>query len=32
MPQGLVLGFAGWTKEQLSESFGELIEILSRNK
>jgi len=30
LPQGLVLGFAGWEKNQLSESFGELIEILKR--
>ncbi|WP_288350509.1 PLP-dependent aminotransferase family protein [uncultured Thalassospira sp.] len=31
LPKGLVLGFAGWDKKQLSDSFGELIEILKRN-
>ncbi|MDG4719968.1 MULTISPECIES: PLP-dependent aminotransferase family protein [Thalassospira] len=31
LPQGLVLGFAGWEQQQLSESFGELIEILQRS-
>jgi GntR family transcriptional regulator/MocR family aminotransferase len=32
LPQGLVLGFAGWDQQQLSESFGELIKLLSRNR
>ncbi|MEQ9345703.1 MAG: PLP-dependent aminotransferase family protein [Thalassospira sp.] len=31
LPQGLVLGFAGWKKTALSESFGELIEIINRS-
>ncbi|MBX2829718.1 MAG: PLP-dependent aminotransferase family protein [Rhodospirillales bacterium] len=32
LPQGLVLGFAGWNKNALSESFSELVGILHRNK
>ncbi|WP_417804735.1 PLP-dependent aminotransferase family protein [Thalassospira lucentensis] len=31
LPQGLVLGFAGWHKKSLTESFGELVTILDRN-
>ncbi|WP_033068598.1 PLP-dependent aminotransferase family protein [Thalassospira australica] len=31
LPQGLVLGFAGWKKDALSESFGELVEVIRRN-
>lgn len=30
LPQGLVLGFAGWNKKQLSESFDELIAVIAR--
>jgi GntR family transcriptional regulator/MocR family aminotransferase len=30
LPKGLVLGFAGWKKSQLSESFDELVRILRR--
>ncbi|MCC9620173.1 PLP-dependent aminotransferase family protein [Thalassospira sp. MA62] len=29
-PQGLVLGFAGWDKSELSHDFGKLIEIIHR--
>jgi GntR family transcriptional regulator/MocR family aminotransferase len=31
-PQGLILGFAGWKKDRLSESFDELLSILHRNR
>ena len=31
LPQGLVLGFAGWNKNALTQSFGELITIMERN-
>ncbi|AUG53697.1 PLP-dependent aminotransferase family protein [Thalassospira marina] len=29
--QGLIMGFAGWEKSQLEQSFGDLVRILRRN-
>tara|TARA_R110000868_G_scaffold162903_3_gene394562 strand:+ start:19376 stop:20890 length:1515 start_codon:yes stop_codon:yes gene_type:complete len=30
LPQGLVLGFAGWKKNMISQSFDELIDVIRR--